>query len=212
MMRLWAQEEAPAKERTKLSGQVIFMSSTNSSVTGGFFSQTPAIRGMITASKSGFAFAAGRNSDLIDPKSNANVTIIIPSYTKAFGNFSAMVAVETYLFDQNIALDIISPALTLARKGVVSVELFAIYGYAFQGADYDNMYSQRLAISTDYAGYTFKLTGWNAHWGSHRQALALEVSTKLTERIRLFVSGNLNHNYDADNTQKFGVVRLAYSF
>jgi len=212
MMRLLAQEEASPKERAKLSGQVIFLSSTNSSVTGGFFSQTPAIRGMFTASKSGFAISAGRNSDLIDPKSNANVNIIVPSYIKTFGIFSAMASVETYLFDQNIEIDIICPALTLALKGVVNLELFVVYGFAFQSADYDNMYAQRLAISKDYAGYTFKLTGWNTYWGSHRHALALEISKGLTERLRLFVSGNFNHNYDANKTQKFGVVRLAYSF
>jgi hypothetical protein len=129
-----------------------------------------------------------------------------------FGDFSAIFSIETYLFDHNFAMDIISPALTLARKGAINIELFVIYGYAFHGADYDNMNSQRLAISKDYAGYTFKLTGWNANWGSHRQALAFEISTKLTERIRLFISGNLNHNYNANKTQKFGVVRLAYSF
>jgi hypothetical protein len=43
-------------------------------------------------------------------------------------------------------------------------------------------------------------------------AFAAEISTKLTDRFRLTVIGNLNHIYDTDTTQKFGVVRVGYSF
>ena len=212
MIKLSAHDDIKEKEQLKMSGQAVLMSLTNSNLTGGFFSQTPAVRGLITASKGGFRFTAGRNSDLADPKSNANFCMFFPSYTKTFGNFSATLATELYLFDQNIAMDFIVPALTLTRKGVINIELLALYGYSFQGSNFDNLITQRLAISKEYAGYTFKLTGWNVCFGTHRQALALEVSKKLTEKIHLFVSGNINHNYDTDITQKFGAVRLAYSF
>ena len=172
----------------------------------------PAIRGFVTASKGGFALGAGRNSDLIEPKSAANVCIIMPSYTKTFGNYGITVATEIYLFDQFINLDIIAPSITFSRKGAINLELFATYGWCFQGEQYDNLLTQRLAISKDYAGYTFKLTGWNVNWGTHRNAVAFEVAKSLTDRVRLFISGNVNHNYDTDITQKFGVVRIGYSF
>ena len=212
---VWANsdlEETLEKSRTKMSGQVIFMSSTNSSLSGGYFNDKPAIRGLITASKGGFSFTGGRNSDLIEPKSAANVCIFIPSYTMTFGNFSANFATEVHFFDQRIDLDIIAPATTLTLRGAVTFELFFIYGWAFQHKDYADIFTQRLAISRDYAGFTFKLTGWNVYLGTHRNAVAFEVSTKLTEKMRLSVSANLNHNYGTDVTQKYGVVRLAYLF
>lgn len=214
MIRLLAQndsEEIPAKTRVKMSGEVAFMSSTTSPASGGLFSQTPGIGGIVTASKSGFMFLAGRISDLIDPNSRANLTILMASHTQAFGKFSATVAAESYLTDKFIEMDLIGPSLALSLKGAVNLDLYCIYGYAFQG-DYDNLFTQRAAISKDYAGFMFKITGWNVYLGTHRQSLAFEVSTKLSERIRFFVSGNLIHNYDTDITQKFGVVRLAYLF
>ena len=194
-----------------MSGQVIFLSSTNSALTGGYFSQTPGIRGLVSVSKGGFVANAVRNSDLMNPDSRANFNMINSSYTKTFGNFSAAFATELYIFDKHIDFDFIVPMLTLNLKGAVNLEFCILYGYTFRG-NYDDLFSQRLAISKDYAGFTFKLTGWNVNFGTHRQALAFEVSTKLSERIRLFVSGNMNHIYETETTQKFGVVRLAYSF
>jgi hypothetical protein len=97
----------------------------------------------------------------------------------------------------------------MSLKGAVNVELALLYAFITQGP---NLFTQRLAISKDFAGYTFKLTGWNVDWGTHRTACAAEFSTRLTDRFRLTVIGNLNHNIDNDATQKFGVVRIGYSF
>ena len=207
-----SEEETKEKVPLKVSGQAIFMTSTVSSVTGGYFNQTPAVRGTITLSKGNFRFLAGRNSDLIEPRSRANLNIIIPSYTKAFGKNSITLSTEIYLFDQFIDIDLFAPALTYNRKGFVDLELFLLYGFTFQGKSYDDVITQRIAISKEYAGFTFRLTGWNVYWGTHRQALALEVSKNLSEKIRFFVSGNLVHNYGTDSTQEFGAVRLAYQF
>jgi hypothetical protein len=184
-------------------------SATNSNLTGGYFSLAPGMRGQVTAAYCGFAFTAMRNSDLKDPASAANLTVLIPAYTKTFGAFAMTVSAETYFFDQRRDLDLIAPALTFVKKGAVNMELLVLYGASFEGND---VFSQRFAISKEYAGYTFKLTGWNVDWVTHRQALAAEVSTKLTDRFRFTVIGNLHHNYDLDVTQKFGVVRIGYSF
>ena len=207
---MYAQENAQSqRERVKMSGQVMLMSATNSNLTGGYYSLSPAIRGQVTASYRGFALTAMRNSDLLNWESAANLTVLAPAYTRSFGAFAMTVSAETYIFDQRSDLDLIAPALLLARKGVVDVDVLALYGASFKGK---NVFTQRLSISKDYAGFTFKLTGWNVYWNTHRAALAAEISTKLTDRFRFTVIGNLNHVFDTETTQKFGVVRISYSF
>jgi hypothetical protein len=197
------------RERVKMSGQVMLMSATNSNLTGGYYSLAPAIRGQVTASYRNFAFTAMRNSDLLNPESAANLTVLAPAYARTFGAFTMTFSAETYLFDHRRDLDLISPSFTLSRKGVVNVEALVLYGASFEGKD---VFSQRLSISKDYAGFTFKLTGWNVYWGTHRTACAAEISTKLTDHFRFTVIGNLNYIYDDDKTQKFGVVRIGYAF
>jgi len=207
---LYAQENSQSqKERVKMSGQVMLMSATNSNLTGGYYSLSPAARGQVTASYRGFMLTAMRNSDLLNSASPANLTVLAPAYTRTFRAYAITLSAETYLFDQRRDLDLIAPALALARKGAVNVEILVLYGVSFEGED---AFSQRLAISKDYAGYTFKLTGWNVYWVTHRMAFAAEISTKLTDRFRVTVIGNLNHIFDTDTTQKFGVVRIGYSF
>ena len=198
-----------AQDKVKMSGQVMLLSATNSNLTGGYYSLTPGIRGQVTASYRGFAFTAMRNSDLQNSTSLANINVFVSAYTRMFGTYAVTLSAETYLFDHRSDLDLIAPGLTLSKKGVVDVEILALYGACFEGGD---VLSQRLSISKEYAGYTFKLTGWNVEWITHRMAFAAEISTKLTDRFRLSVSGNLNHIVDTDTTQKFGVVRIGYSF
>ena len=207
MMSVTAQESTG--ERVKMSGQVMLSSATNSNLTGGYFSLAPGVRGQATASYRGFAFTTIRNSDLKDPSSAANLIVLVPAYTQTFGTFAMTFSSEAYFFDQRHDLDVIVPGLTLSNKGVVNLELLVLYGAFYEGG---YIFTQRLAISKDYAGYTFKLTGWNVDWGTHRMAGAAEVSTKLSDRFRLTIMGNLNHNFDMDATQKFGVVRIGYSF
>ena len=207
---LYAQEESQIqRERVKMSGQVMLMSATNSNLTGGYYSLAPAVRGQVTASYRGFSFTAMRNSDLLNSESIANVTVLAPTYTRPFGIYALTLSVETYIFDRRRDLDLIAPSLMFVRKGAVNVDALVLYGASFEGTD---AFTQRLSISKDYAGYTFRLTGWNVYWGTHRAALAAEISTKLTEHFRFTVIGNLNHIFDTETTQKFGVVRIGYSF
>ena len=198
-----------AQDSVRISGQVMLSSATNSNLTGGFFSLAPGARGQATALYHGFAFTAIRNSDLQSPASAANLTVLVPAYTRTFRTFAISLSAETYFFDQRRDLDLIAPGLTLSKKGAVNIEILVLYGARFSG---ENLFSQRLAISKDYAGYTFKLTGWNVNWDTHRIALAAEFSKKLSERFRLTVIGNINHIFDHDTTQQFGVVRIGYSF
>jgi len=207
LMNITAQNSA--RERVKMSGQVMLSSATNSNLTGGYFSLAPGARGQATASYRGFAFTAMRNSDLRSPESLANLIAFVPAYTRTFGTFAMTLSAETYLFDQRSDLDLIVSGLSLSKKGAVDVEGLVLYGRCFEG---EEIFIQRLAISKEYAGYIFKLSGWNTNWFTHRVAGAAEISTKLTDRFRLTVIGNLNYIYDTDITQKFGVVRIGYSF
>jgi len=207
LMSVMAQDSVG--ERVKMSGQAMLMSSTNSNLTGGYYSLSPAVRGQVTASYRGFAATAMRNSDLQNQASLANLNVLILSHTRTFGRYVMTLSAETYLFDHYHNLDLFSPGLLLARKGAIDVEILALYGACFEGGE---VFSQRLAISKEYAGYTFKITGWNVNWVTHRMAIAAEISTKLSDRFRLSVIGNINHIYDDDTTQKFGVVRVGYSF
>jgi len=207
---LYGQETSPLQgERVKMSGQIMLSSATNSNLTGGYFSLNPGVKGQITASYREFSLTAVRNSDLLNPATPANLTAFVPAYTRTFGDFAMTLSAETYIFDQRRDLNLIAPGIALSRKGIVNVEVLVLYGASFEG---DNLFSQRLAVSKDYAGYTFKLAGWNVNWGTHRAAFAAEISKKLSDRFRLTVIGNLNHIYDLDTTQKFGVVRIGYSF
>ena len=207
LLNITAQDSV--RECVKLSGQVMLSSATNSNLTGGFFSLAPSARGQATASYRGFTFTAMRNSDLQTPASLANLNAFVPAYTRTFGSFAITLSAETYLFDQRHDLDLMVAGLALSKKGAVVVEALVLYGGCFEG---ESIFIQRLAISKEYAGYTFKLTGWNVNWFTHRMAFAAEFSTKLSDRFRLTVIGNLNHIYDDDKTQKFGVVRIGYSF
>jgi len=196
-------------ERVKLSGQVMLSSATNSNLTGGYFSLSPAARGQVTASYSGFAFTAMRNSDFLNPASLGNLVAFVPAYSRTFGKFAMTLSLETYLFDQRHDLDLIVSGLSLGRKGAVNVELLLLYGACYAG---EGIFIQRLAFSKEYEGYTFRLSGWNTQWFTHRMAFAAEISKKLSDRFRLTIIGNLNHIYDTDTTQKFGVVRIGYLF
>jgi len=197
------------RERVTISGQVMLLSATNSNLTGGYYSLTPGARAQATALYRGFTFTAMRNSDLQSPESIANITVLLPAYTRKFGDYAMTLSLETYFFDRRSDLSLIAPGLSLGRKGAVDVEILVLYGACFEGG---NVFSQRLSISKDYAGFTFKLTGWNVNWGTHRMALAAEISTRLSDRFRLAFSRNLNHIFDNDTTQKFGVIRIGYLF
>ena len=209
MMLIAQENEQTQRERVKMSGQVMLMSATNSNLTGGYYSLAPAVRGQVTASYRGFSLTAMRNSDLLSSESIANLTVIAPSYARTFGVYALTVSAETYIFDQRRDLDLIAPSLMFAGKGKVDVDVLVLYGASFEGTD---AFTQRLAISKEYAGFTFRLTGWNVYWGTHRAAVAAEISTKLTDHFRFTVIGNLNHIFDTETTQKFGVVRIGYSF
>jgi len=213
MTKVTAQNSADgtSKERLKMSGQVMLLSATNSTFTGGYFSLSPAARGQATASYRGFAFTAVRNSDLLDQASLANANILIPAYSSTFGAFTMTLATETYLFDRHHNFDMVAPTVTFLRKGKINVEAFVVYAFIMENEN-ANIFSQRLAISKDYAGFTFKLTGWNVDWGTHRMAFSAEISAKINDHLRLTVMSNLNYNYATEITQKFGVVRLAYAF
>ena len=219
MMQILAisqEEKAAEKAPGKISGQVILMSATNSNLTGHFFNDMPAVRGTVTASKGGFGFLAGRNSDLINPKSPGNVCILMPSYSNTFGKYTTTFTAELYLFDHHVNMDVFAPGMTFTRRGAVNVELFVAYGWSFQHERNPDMFTQRVALSKEIAGFNFRLIGWNLWYGTHRNAAAFEISKNLTEQIRLFISGNRNHNYGNENqspkTHKFGTVRFAYSF
>jgi len=205
-------KEANVKESIKFSGQLMLHSSTTSSLTGRFFSLYPGVRAQATASYRSFSLTAGRNVDLINSyDSDANMLVFNPSFRKSFGDYTLIVSAETFFFDQSSNLEMVVPALNFTRRGSVNVELFVLWGICHR-VDYD-LFSQRLSISKDHAGYTFRLTGWNVNFvNTHRMAISGEISKRLNDNFRITVASNYHHNLDNETTDKFGVVRLTYSF
>jgi len=199
------------KSSVKLSGSLAFLSMTNSTFTGGYFSVNPAIRGVVTASYKDFGFTVMRNSDLLDNKTEANLFAIIPSYSKTFGKskhkFNVFAAVEFDFFDHTKEINLMAPYVILSYKGVVNVETMLCYGKVFAGGDLN---IQMLAISKDYQGFTFKAYVWNVNWGGNKQNCALEISKQIGNHFKVSVYGHLN-----DLSRKvscFGAVKIGFSF
>jgi hypothetical protein len=197
------------KESVKLSGSVTFMSMTNSTLTGGFFSQNPAIRGMVSASYRDFSLSLMRNSDLLDPTTGANVFAFLPSYTKTWGNWSLDATVEVDVFDYTKDLNLIAPELTISRKGVVDADLFLGYARTFTSGQ--NIYIARGSVSKSYQGFTFRAYAWYVNWGEDKVSFAGEISKEIVPKLRVSVFGHLN-NVNVPDSKVFGAVRVGYSF
>lgn len=200
---------ANAQESSKidLSGNVTFLSMTNSTLTGGYFSENPALRACVSASYKNFSVSVMRNSDLGDPKSGANLFALSPSWDQTFGKYNVSVTMEFDFFDHETSMNMVAPYVSIKRKGFVDVELMAAYAAMFQGGDLN---VQMLAVSKNYSGFTFKAYAWNVNWGNNKQNAALEISKSLHDNFKVSVYGHLN-----DFRRKascFGAVRLVYSF
>ncbi|MDR0649993.1 MAG: hypothetical protein LBG59_00880 [Candidatus Peribacteria bacterium] len=197
------------REPVKLSGNVMFMSMTNSTLTGGFFSQNPALRGMVTASYRDFSFTMMRNSDLLDATTGANVFAFLPSYTKVWGNWSFDAAVEVDVFDYTKDLNLIAPEVTITRKGVVNIDLFLCYARTFTSQQ--DIYIVRPTVSKTYQGFTFRVYAWYVKWGNDRISFAGEISKEIVPKLRVSVFMHFN-NVNLSDRKEFGAVRLGYSF
>ncbi|MDR0282692.1 MAG: hypothetical protein LBI53_05375 [Candidatus Peribacteria bacterium] len=199
------------KDSVKLSGNLTFLSMTNSLFTGGYFSVNPAICGSVDLSYKGFGINVMRNSDLLDHKSGANVFAFTPTYSKTFGKskhkFNVFVAAEIDFQDYVRELNLVAPYTTLSYRGVVNIEAMFAYVKFLEGGDAN---IQRLAISKEYQGFTFKAYFWNVNWGGSKQNCALEISKQFGDHFRVSVYGHLN-----DLSRKvscFGAVRIGVSF
>ena len=195
------------KDSVKVSGSVTFLSLTNSTLSGGYFSPNPSVRASISASYQNFAISVMRSSDLLDYKSGGNFFAISPNYAKTFGRFDAFVAVELDIFDHDRAMNLAAPYTVLSYNGVVHVETMLAYATLFQGGDIN---IQMLAISKSYIGLTFKAYVWNVNWNGNKKDAALEISKPLNDHFKLSVFGHLNDL--SRDISMFGAVRVGYSF
>lgn len=200
-----------AQEAVKLSGALTFMTQTNSLFTGGRFSENPALNASINVGYKGFSLMVGRNSDLLDSKSGANLFAISPSYSKGFGRYNVYFALELDLQDYVKDLDLIAPYIVISRKGAI-VDLNLIGAYARPLQDGSNIWIGRLGVEKKLGkGYSAKLYCWAVDWGGLNYSLAGEVSKEITQNMSLSLYYHLN-NFTSDKKQEFGVVRLNYSF
>ncbi|MDR0608002.1 MAG: hypothetical protein LBG52_06795 [Candidatus Peribacteria bacterium] len=197
------------RKPVKLSGNVMFMSMTNSASTGGCFSQNPALCGMVTASYRDFSFTMMRNSDLLDATTGANVFAFRPSYTKFWGKWSMNTTIDVKFFDQMKDLNFIAPELTIVRKGVVNADLFLCYARTFTSQQ--DIYIVRPTVSKTYQGFTFRAYAWYVKWGNDRISFAGEISKEIAPKLRVSIFGHLN-NVNLSDRKEFGVVRIGYSF
>jgi hypothetical protein len=204
-----AQDSVNRRESVKLSGNVMFKSMSNSTLTGGFFSQNPAVGATITASYRKVAFTFSRNCDLLDPTTGANVFAFLPSYTKTWGKWSLNTTIEVDFFDQVKDLNLVAPELIIARKGAVDMDLFV--GYARTFTSKQDIYIVRHTVSKTYQGFTFRAYAWYVNWGADKVSFAGEISKEIAPKLRVSVFGHLN-NVNLDDGKSFGAVRIWYSF
>ncbi|MDR2540259.1 MAG: hypothetical protein LBD11_00305 [Candidatus Peribacteria bacterium] len=197
------------KESVKISGNITFKSMSNSTLTGGFFSQNPALSATITASYRNASLAISRNSDLLDPTTGANVFAFLPSYTKTFGKYAVNTTIEVDFFDQTKDINLIAPELTISRKGVVEVDLFLCYARTF--TSHQDIYIARGSVSKSYQGFTFRAYAWYVNWGVDKISFAGEISKEIAPKLRVSVFGHLN-NVNLPTGSEFGAVRIGYSF
>ncbi|MDR0860751.1 MAG: hypothetical protein LBO09_07450 [Candidatus Peribacteria bacterium] len=204
-----AQDSVNVKESVKISGNVTFKSMSNSTLTGGFFSQNPALSAGITASYKDVSFTISRNSDLLDPTTGANVFAFLPSYTKTLEKWSVNATVEADFFDQTKDINLIAPELTIARKGVVDADVFLCYARTLTSNQ--DIYIARGSVSKTYQGFTFRAYAWYVNWGTNKISFAGEISKEVFPKVKVSVFGHLN-NVNLPERKEFGAVRIGYSF
>jgi len=209
------------RDTVKISANLTLKSMSNSLLTGGFFSQNPALALAVTASYRDFSFTLVRNSDLLDPATGANLFCFFPSYTKTWGRWSLNLIVEVDFFDQMKELDLFAPELTIARKGVVDADLFLCYARTFTSQR--DIYIARGSVSKSYQGFTFGLYAWYVDWAKSPEdplfaiesrnwvSLAGEISKEITSNWRVSVFGHFNKVKLLEH-QEFGAIRIGYSF
>ena len=201
---------AQVEHEVKLSGNVTLLSMTNSTLSGGYFSQNPALRGIVSASYKDFSLMIMRNSDLADSESGANLFALSPSWSHSFGKYDVMVATEFDLFDYETSMNMVAPYVTVERNGLINFEVMVAYATMFKGGDLN---IQMLAVSKNYAGYMFKFYVWNVNWGSNKQNTALEISRNVSDHVKMSVYGHLNDIFERNGDMSyFGAIRVGYSF
>jgi hypothetical protein len=198
-----------SKPKVKVSGSVSFLSMTNSTLTGGYFSQNPALRGIITVSYKDFSFTVMRNSDLLDPTSGANVFAFIPEYSKRWGKYSLTASIEVDQFDHTKELNLIAPSVAVARKGAVDVDVLLCYARTFTSNE--DIYIARGSVAKSYQGFTFRAYAWYVNWGGDKVSFAGEISKEVFPNVKVSVFGHLN-NVNTSESKVFGAIRIGYNF
>ena len=199
-----AQESKPV---VAVTGNVTFLSMTNSTFTGGKFGDNPALRGSVVASYKGVGVAAMRNSDLLDRTTSANFFALGPSYSGSLGKFDLHATLECYFFDDIPEMNMVAPYVIASYGGVVNIETMVCYAQFFESKELLDV--QMLAISKDYQGFTFKAYAWNVNWGGNKKNAVLEISKRLNH-FKVSIFGHVN-----DLTREvsyFGAIRVGYSF
>ena len=199
-----------AQEAVKLSGALTFMTQTNSLFTGGRFSENPALNASINVGYKGFSLMVGRNSDLLDSKSGANLFAISPSYSKDFGRYNVCFALELDIQDYVKDFDLIAPYIVISRKGTLNFDLMGAYARPLQ--DRSNIWIGRLGVEKSLdKGYSAKLYFLAVDWGGLNYSLVVAFSKEINHSMSLSLHCHLN-NFTSDKKQEFGSICLKYSF
>ena len=200
---------AQTKETVRINGSVTLLSMTNSTLTGGAFSEKPAVRGIVSASYKNFSFILLRNSDLVDQTSGANLFGFMPGYTKIWGKWSVNGTLDVEFFDHVKELNLAAPELTILHKGIVETEVFM--GYARTFTSKQNIYIVRPSVAKCYQGFTFRAYAWYVKWGQDKISFAGEISKQVAPQWKVSVFGHLN-NVNLSESKTFGAVRGTYAF
>ncbi|MEN9338281.1 MAG: hypothetical protein RI945_6 [Candidatus Parcubacteria bacterium] len=203
------------KDSIKVSGSITFQTQTNALVTGGRFSDKPALKGLLVFSKRNFNFSITRNSDLVDPKNNANFTSSALTFSKKLNQkFKVSASTEVFVFDANKDMNLLMPSGTVTYIfGKNFSTGFTAFYLKFLEGDPD-AYSLRFDVGkkVEKFGLEARVYGWFVDWNGENYSAVAEISKVFEKRWKLSFFQHWNKFNNKASYAKFGVVRLAYSF
>lgn len=203
------------KDSLKIGGSITLQTQTNALVTGGRFSDKPALKGQIFLSKKSSTFSVTRNSDLADPKNNANFTSALYSFSKKLGDkFKITPAIEIYIFDTNKNMNMLLPSLvtTYYFNKTTNVNLTGYYIKFLEGAK--DAYSIKLDVGkkVEKYGLEFRIYGFYVDWNGQNFSAVAEVSKTFNRGWKVSMYQHWNKFNSKVNYAQFGAIRLIYNF
>lgn len=203
------------KDSIKVGGSITLQTQTNALVTGGRFSDKPALKGQLVFSKKNSNFSVTRNSDLVDQKNNANFFSGALSFSKKLSEkIKVSTSVEVFVFDANKDMNLLMPSGTVAYSfGKNYSSGFTAFYLKFLEGDPD-AYCLRFDIGKKIQkeGLEVRVYAWYVDWNGRNYSAVAEVSKTFSKSWKISIFQHWNKFTNKANHAEFGTIRLAYSF